>query len=109
MTLIDRTVIANEIANPEIKRLERPIKVRGIGSRRHPTSEFIVVNVYLTGEVQGKHIQRTKQSASQVRPAKDRTLQSGRSAQKRVRIGLITHLGHTPGNLHRASGASPSG
>ena len=56
MTLIDRTVLAEEAKGIEIKRLPEPIKVRGIGTRRYPTSEYVVIDIYINAKVKEREV-----------------------------------------------------
>lgn len=56
MALIGRRVVAQEISKPVIKTLPAAVLVKGIGTRRHTSSEYLVVDGYVDGMVDGHHV-----------------------------------------------------
>lgn len=64
VTLIDRTVIARELVNAQIKTLPATVLVRGIGARRHASSEFLVVNITWTARSATARKQHTSSERS---------------------------------------------
>lgn len=62
MTLIDRKFLDECDLKPDIKTLPEPIMVKGVGSKRQPSSQYLVLNIYVNGQLLGRpataHLQR---------------------------------------------------
>lgn len=50
VTLLDRTFSKSQNSNVKIRTMATPIPVRGIGSDKHMTSEYVIVPIYLVGD-----------------------------------------------------------
>jgi len=51
VTLLDRTFFKSQHTKVEIRTMATPIPVRGIGSDKHMTSEYVIVPIHLAGTV----------------------------------------------------------
>ena len=62
MSLIDRKFLKEILPHAVIKKSKTPINVRGIGSARHATDEYCLLDLYIPGMAIGKasvaHIRR---------------------------------------------------
>ncbi len=63
MSLIDRAFLEEHARETEVKHIKVPISVRGIGATRHLTNEYVVLDLYIHGEIPGQgiataHLQR---------------------------------------------------
>ena len=62
MSLVDREFLSKLLPNIVIQKLSTSITVRGIGSATHPCDEFVSLDIYMPGMIQGKphlaHIKR---------------------------------------------------
>ncbi len=56
ITLIDRIFFIDIFPNKEIKKIELPINVRGIGLARYSIDEYTVLDIYILGEVSGRKV-----------------------------------------------------
>ena len=54
--LIDRVFFIDIFPTKEIKKIELPINVRGIGLARHSIDEYTVLDIYILGEVSGRKV-----------------------------------------------------
>ena len=54
MTIGDREWIKKLRPDLEIHRMKDPITVRGIGTAKYPTDEYVILNIYIPGLVNGK-------------------------------------------------------
>lgn len=53
MSIVDRAFLKEVKPDAEIKTLSYPIFVKGLGTRRHPTVEFVLLKLYLDGIADG--------------------------------------------------------
>ena len=56
VTLIDRAWLFSLLPDVSISKMATPLKVRGVGSSRHKTSEYVTIPIYLLGQVEGKEV-----------------------------------------------------
>jgi hypothetical protein len=54
MTIGDREWVKKLRPDLEIHRMKDPITVRGIGTAKYPTDEYVILNIYIPGVVNGK-------------------------------------------------------
>jgi hypothetical protein len=56
ITLIDRSIIADEAEGVLIKQLKDPIIVRGLSTQRHPSLEYVLIDMYIKAAKDGKDV-----------------------------------------------------
>ncbi len=54
MSLVDRSFLRRNAPDAEIQSLPCPLKVRGIGDNVHSSSDYVLLNLYIPGNVQGE-------------------------------------------------------
>lgn len=54
MSLIDISFLQTQVPDQTIQKLSKPINVQGIGSVTHTCTEFVTLDVYFTGTLQGE-------------------------------------------------------
>ena len=56
VSLIDRTWLKSLLPDAAILKMSSPLKVRGVGTNRHETNEFVVIPIYLPGQKDGQEV-----------------------------------------------------
>lgn len=54
VTLVDRSWLIQWLSNQKISKMTVPLKVRGIGSAKHDSNEFVSVSLYFLGRDKSK-------------------------------------------------------
>ena len=49
MTLIDRPWLLSELSDVYVAKISTPLKVRGVDTSKHETSEYVTIPIYLPG------------------------------------------------------------
>lgn len=56
MTLIDRQFLKDNLPDLPIQKVEAPITVRGIGSMTHKAADYVKLDIYIPGRLNGKPV-----------------------------------------------------
>ena len=55
MTLIDKLQLLSAVSDVVIYKIDTPLSVRGIGSTKHQTDEYIIIPIYFPGTQDGNN------------------------------------------------------